>query len=204
MVRWMAHWIAELMERAETAETAEDRRDAQARCADAIQTLWSRRQHWPYGAPLERVAESLSALAGQPERFEQAKPSPEAGWAGAMDAVDRLGHEEWEIVRQAAIAEIDLSDELAALEADPESLDEKEREIIETLGELQDHQKGTYFDLGPVRVDGFGTLDPEEKAEQVRQALAHVAERREAALARAEATSPLGTSAEDVPDSGAG
>ncbi|MEM9996132.1 MAG: hypothetical protein AAF809_00400 [Bacteroidota bacterium] len=190
----MAHWIAELMERAESAETPEARERAQEACARAIQTLWAQRQHWPYGAPLQRVAESLSALAEAPERFEQDRPTPEAGWGGAVDLIDRLGHQEWEIVRQAAIAEIDLSEERKTLETAPESLDEKEREIIETLSQLQDRQNETYFMLGPLRADGFGDLNAEEKTERVRQALSDVAEQREQAFTQAAATSPLARS----------
>lgn len=190
-VRWMAHWVAELIERADAAETPEAREEAQRACAEAIQQLWSRRQHWPYGAPLQRVAAALNRLAGEPDRFEQDRPTPETGWGGAIAAVDRLGREEREIVRQAAIAELDLSDERAALETAPEALDEEERELIETLITLQDRQNETYFSLGPTRVDGFGDLDAEEKAERVQQALADVAGRRERALTLAAATSPL-------------
>lgn len=198
----MAHWVAELMEQAEAAETPDARREAQARCAEAIQTLWLRRQHWPYGAPLQRVASALSALTGTPERFELERPEAEAGWGGAMAVVDRLGDEEWEVVRQAAIAELDMSEEKTLLEESPDDLDDEEREVIETVVELQEHQRGSYFRLGTVRVDGFGDLGPEEKARRVQEALADIERRRSEALAQAVATSPLGLPREgsDTPE----
>ena len=198
-VRWMAHWVAELMERPESAETPEAREEAQRACAEAIQTLWARRQHWPYGAPLQRVVEALNALAGPPERFEKERPEPEAGWAGAMSRIDRLGSEEWQIVRQAAIAEIDLSEEQTILDTSPEDLEDNERELFEALIKLQARQKEAYFKLGSARAEGFGELSSEEKQQRVQDALAAVEQKRAEVLTHASATSPMAASRAEPP-----
>lgn len=189
IVRWMAHWIAELIERVDAAETDEERHMAQKRCAEAIQTLWMRRQHWPYGAPLQRVAAALNALVEEPSRFERDRPSPEAGWAGAIAEIERLGDEEWDIVRQAAIAELDLSAEKQVVETSPDALVEDERQIIERLLEWQERQRESYFKLGSVDASGFGDLALGARARLVEEALSSVAERRRRVLATAVATS---------------
>lgn len=194
MVRWMAHWVAELMERVEGAETLEAREEAQRTCAEAILTLWSRRQHWPYGAPLQRVASALDGLAGPPEHHEDDRPDPSEGWGGAMSAIDRLGEEEWDIVRQAAVAELDLETEKAVLnespDAPPDGSEDDERRILKRLIEMQERQQGKYFKLGAMKAPGFGDLSPDERAEKIQEALTDVDRRRAEVLKKAAATSP--------------
>src|SRR5260370_9569443 len=57
--RWMAHRIAELMERAENARTAAGRELAKADCANLILRLWEKRAQLPPGAPLSPFADFL-------------------------------------------------------------------------------------------------------------------------------------------------
>src|SRR4051812_43936360 len=64
--RWMAHRIAELMERAEQAEDKDDREEARRECADLILGVWSRRSGWPYGQPLVNIASTIKGLMTEP------------------------------------------------------------------------------------------------------------------------------------------
>ena len=50
--RWMAHRIAELMERAEQAQTDEDREAARRDCTNVIIRLWEHRGKFPFKPPL--------------------------------------------------------------------------------------------------------------------------------------------------------
>ena len=73
--RWMAHYIAELIEDAETAKI-EDRPAKSAKCADAILGLWKRRHQLPNGKrpfedlePILRALESLDPADDTPRYF---------------------------------------------------------------------------------------------------------------------------------------
>lgn len=59
---WMAHYIAELIEGAETS-SAENRTEKMEKCADAILALWEHRHQLPTGnRPFEDLAPVLRAL----------------------------------------------------------------------------------------------------------------------------------------------
>ena len=73
--RWMAHYIAELIDDAETAKV-EDRPAKLAKCADAILDLWERRHQLPNGKrpfedlePILRALESLDPTDDTPRYF---------------------------------------------------------------------------------------------------------------------------------------
>lgn len=73
--RWMAHYIAKLIEDAETAE-GEDRASKLAKCADAILDLWKHSHYWSNGKrpfedlePIRRALESLDPTDDTPRYF---------------------------------------------------------------------------------------------------------------------------------------
>lgn len=73
--RWMAHYIAELIEETETAKV-EERPAKFAKCADAILKLWQRRHQLPNGKrpfedlePILRALESLDPTDDTPRYF---------------------------------------------------------------------------------------------------------------------------------------
>lgn len=77
--RWMAHYIAELIESAEAAKV-EDRPAKLAKCADAILSLWERRHQLPDGKrpfedfePILRALESLDLTIDAPRYFRSAR-----------------------------------------------------------------------------------------------------------------------------------
>lgn len=77
--RWMAHYIAELIEAAETADI-EDRPAQLAKCADAILGLWARRHELPDGKrpfeelePILRALESLDLTNDNPRYFRSTR-----------------------------------------------------------------------------------------------------------------------------------
>ncbi|OLP44445.1 hypothetical protein BJF95_07915 [Rhizobium oryziradicis] len=79
--RWMAHYIAELIDVAERTAGPE-KPAAQDRCFSAILELWSHRAEFPKGMrphqelePVLRVLESLDTAAEYPRYYPSAQPS---------------------------------------------------------------------------------------------------------------------------------
>lgn len=77
--RWMAHYIAELIEATEIAKI-EDRPTKLAKCADAILNLWEHRHQLPDGKrpfedwdPILRALESLDPTDDTPRYFRSAR-----------------------------------------------------------------------------------------------------------------------------------
>jgi len=100
--RWMAHYIAELIEEAETAKV-EERPAKFAQCADTILKLWERRYQLPNGKrpfedlePILRTLESLDPTDGTPRYFrsprtavdETAQNAETRKWLGLAEGLD--------------------------------------------------------------------------------------------------------------------
>lgn len=100
--RWMAHYIAELITKAE--EASGDQKDiAERECASAILALWQHRSELPDGRrpfeelePVMRAVESLDPECNVPRYYGLARPpkedAPETSeqmqWLAAADGVD--------------------------------------------------------------------------------------------------------------------
>ena len=79
LCRWMAHYIAELIEGAEAA-TAEDRSEKLTKCAETILALWKHRYELPNGKrpfedfePIFRAIESLDPDNDTPRYFRSVR-----------------------------------------------------------------------------------------------------------------------------------
>jgi chorismate-pyruvate lyase len=75
--RWMAHRVAELIERAEHTQAETDKEAAKNECTDLILKLWERRYNWPHGQPLAEIAEFLEKFASESVSPYQAKDNPD-------------------------------------------------------------------------------------------------------------------------------
>jgi hypothetical protein len=73
--RWMAHYLAELIERAETEKSAKNKRVLQQECCELILKLWDKRSHFKGKTkPLARLQDALSvlvALKNKDDNFPQ-------------------------------------------------------------------------------------------------------------------------------------
>lgn len=100
--RWMAHYIADLIAKAESA-TDEERRSAEKSCFDAILALWNHRAELPNGKrpfeelePVVRAIESLDPDNNTPRYLRSARASvgdnveePEAeSWLRMVEGLD--------------------------------------------------------------------------------------------------------------------
>ncbi len=77
--RWMAHRIAELMERAEQAETEAEQEAAKRECTNVIIKLWEHRTKFPFKPPLADIAKFLKNLISNPPPSHWEKPEPPDG-----------------------------------------------------------------------------------------------------------------------------
>jgi hypothetical protein len=84
--RWMAHRVAELMERTETAATASGREEAAHECQTLIMDLWSQRNNWPMGGPLRKMMPTLERLLGESNhRYHWSnRPDDDSGLIGKL------------------------------------------------------------------------------------------------------------------------
>lgn len=130
LCRWMAHYIAELIEGAENA-TAEDRPEKQSKCAETILALWKHRYELPNGTrpfeefePIFRAIESLDPDDDTPRYFRSVRNSIDkseesSGARKWLELADDLDYSAKMLIRycleQASQASIDKSQEWVGL-----------------------------------------------------------------------------------------
>lgn len=130
LCRWMAHYIVELIEGAETA-TAEDRSEKLAKCSKAILTLWKHRYELPNGKrpfeefePIFRAIESLDPDNDTPRYFRSVrnaidKPEESSGARKWLELADGLDYSAKVLIRycleQASQDALDKSQEWVTL-----------------------------------------------------------------------------------------
>ena len=138
--RWMAHRVAELMERAEHARTKAARDSAETDCEALILRLWERRTSWPEGWPPPSAATALERLASaeeEPDDFgfsrNRAVDSGERTWLGTLLLIADLSRIEVDIWRDAALLELDDSEINDWLDNQAERLSDDERATLKRL-----------------------------------------------------------------------
>lgn len=128
--RWMAHYLAELIERARNAE-GEARIAAHAQAAELILKLWSKRRELPLSAyPLSDFAKALQVL----ERLTP-EANPFSGYG--RRSTDRFFGEAFDglrilIMHGLLLATSAPTDSINASESEA-FLDENERQIVEVI-----------------------------------------------------------------------
>lgn len=186
--RWMAHRVAELMDRAERARAGAEREAARRECSDLIIRLWERRSHWPYGRPLGEVAGLLKNLISDGTNYEsryedsEVKIDPQS-WLGILPRLRQLQYREEEMCRKAAIADFDFEADHKWLSQHGQDLSEEEREIMEYLIRERERMDGQYFELDKTRAPNFASLFPAKRAQLVHEALKKIEEERQKLIA---------------------
>ncbi len=62
LARWMAHYIAELIQKIETSKSEEEKKQLKKECCELILELWSKRERVPIKKPTERLKPIISVL----------------------------------------------------------------------------------------------------------------------------------------------
>lgn len=181
LVRWMSHRIAELMRKAEEADSDEERDAARSECTDLIIRLWERRNHWPYGSPLDRVTETLSAITSEPEIGdlpEPDRPDPSMRWEKMFQDLRKLQNEETSVLLYAMAANVELSVEEDWIGDHRTILVDQEREVLSSLIELRRQASSEHFTLGPIEAPNFATRPEEERSKLILESLENIADQR--------------------------
>lgn len=170
--RWMAHRIAQLMQRADEARNDEEREETQSECADLILRVWSRRSVWPHGQPLAEVASAFEKLAAEPNPYGRPPGEPqERSWAGVFPLLDEIHKKERWVHRDAALAEYPLAESKSWLEEHGDEMSQEEADVLGHLVKLMGRTYNEHFRLGDKPAPNFGGLPDEERTRLVLEAL---------------------------------
>jgi hypothetical protein len=176
--RWMAHRVAELMQRAEQAETLAERESAKQECSELILRIWERRASLPYGRPLAEVAEFLKKFTSNRPRFDRQRTEPEEKtWNSILSILEALQVREDNVCRDAAIADLSveaIEKERGWLKEHPEDLSQEESDTIEWLVERYDRLSGDSYRLDRIPAANFANLPAQERTKLVHEALSKI------------------------------
>ncbi len=179
--RWMAHRIAELMERAEQAETEAEQEAAKNECTDVIIRLWEHRAKFPFKPPLADIAKFLKNLTSDPSPSHWEKPEPPNGtWDSILPHLKKLQEREYKICHDVAIAETSLEEVSKWLEEDRQEMSDDECQISEYLLKLREQMDGDDYSLDSIRIPNFAALPADKRMQQVLEALARINAERQA------------------------
>lgn len=135
--RWMAHYIAELMERCESATTDRDARAAE--CADAILKLWAHRS----GAPFARTPmQSFEAIYRGLERLDP-ESSPFYGYG--IEPVEDADSNVSDLVRIALGLQTQVRDMVRDLFAEAAATaSDQEADWVRVAGDLANDDESVF------------------------------------------------------------
>jgi DNA primase len=158
--RWMAHRIAELMDRAERSQTAEEREAAERECTDLIMKLWTHRASRTHSRPLAEIASFLEQLVSsvQVQHFQGPSNKKDNTWLGILPHLTHIQEREEEVCKAAALAGLPLKRDKEWLQEHPNDLSDEEKHTIERLLYLQEYLGEEYFGqkdptvLGPEQI----------------------------------------------------
>lgn len=175
--RWLAHYLAEQMERAASV-TGEETDAARQACVDLILRIWAQRHQWPLSSPLNAVAEKLEALVNPKPRYFHPKQDPREPWPEMRERLEDMHRQEQQICLMAEIAELDLTGDREYLRDHPDLLSEEEKHIIEKLVEMQDSLSGPDARLGEEPCPNYLGLSAKEKRKAALRQLQSIAQAR--------------------------
>jgi hypothetical protein len=158
--RWMAHRVAELIDRAEHSETAEERDTAKQECTDVIMRLWKHRAARSRGRPLAETADFLEKLTATAQELYNPPAKEGDTWIDILSYLRYLQKREEEICLAAALAGISLDNDQEWLQEHPEDLSDDEKRIIRNMIYLQEVLGSRYFGSSDST-----SLPPEERTE---------------------------------------
>lgn len=170
--RWMAHYIAELIKKAEETDDPGIRSESQEKCCETILKLWEHRAVLPCGAGplvnLRGVLQAIENLRGQraPWSLFSTEEAERIGgpWIWFAKVVEDIGLRMCRIAALTAIAEASLGKEKRWLQEHKEMLSEEEIKIIQALDSWLSEEMLWQSEQERVSV---GDLEPNERTRRV-------------------------------------
>jgi hypothetical protein len=170
--RWMAHYIAELIKKADETNKPAERRMAMKICCETILRLWKHRSSLPHGArPLGNLESVLNAIENLREkklpwlRLPKREIESFAGpWMGYAQVVEETGLRICKMAVLMAIAERGFAKEKRWLRDHKEMLSKGEIRVIQTLDSWL--SGGIIWRTREDRVS-IGDLEPHERVKRM-------------------------------------
>ncbi|WP_258359417.1 hypothetical protein [Moorella sulfitireducens (nom. illeg.)] len=170
--RWMAHYIAELIRKAEETDDPDMRSKVQEKCCETILKLWEHRAMLPRGARplanLEGVLLAIEKFRGEQSPwsvFSREEAERVGGpWIWFAKVVEDIGLRMCRIAVLTAIAEASLGKEKRWLQEHKEMLSEEEIKIIQALDSWLSEEMIWQSEQQRVSV---GDLEPSERTRRV-------------------------------------
>lgn len=128
--RWMAHRLAELLDRAENERSAKAREAAAVAASDLVLRIWRHRSAWPRGWPPKSSVAALRAL--DPPPYERPQPSG-SPWLDALPNLDRIQSRERTAWLHLGLADLPFDDEERWLDDGDVEMTQRERAVLERL-----------------------------------------------------------------------
>jgi hypothetical protein len=180
--RWMAHRVAELMERAKNAPSEEECEVARRECGELIMSLWERRMDWPQGGPLTHILPTLCEITSELEGRGWQEPKLDGTWMGLVPVLNSLQKREKWVCFHGIFS--DASKEAADrsrlwLEEHIDELSEEEKQLIEIYIDGVDVVESENFTLEGKNIPNFSSLSPEERTAHLKEALRRIEEERQ-------------------------
>lgn len=170
--RWMAHYIAELIKRAEETNNPAERRMARKSCCETILRLWKHRSSLPHAArPLGNLESVLNAIENLRKnkmpwlRLPKKEIESIAGpWMGYAQVVEEAGLRMCRMAVLMAIAEKELGREKRWIRDHKEMLSKGEIKIIQALDSWL--SGGIFWRTSEDKLS-IGDLEPNERIKRV-------------------------------------
>lgn len=102
LTRWLAHYLAEILEAAKNESDPTRRSRLRRECADLILAIWKHREHWPRGQPFKALGALVQELSEEKNPF--AHHEQPHSWGSLIKELDALHQREKRWLMEAAAA----------------------------------------------------------------------------------------------------
>ncbi len=102
LTRWLAHYLAEIIEAAKNESDATRRSRLRRECADLVLAIWKHREHWPRGQPFKALGSLVQELSVEKNLF--AHHEQPHSWASLIKELEALHQREKRWLMKAAAA----------------------------------------------------------------------------------------------------
>lgn len=181
LVHWVAHRLAEHMQKAETASAPREREAARDAAALLIAQLWEARGGWPQGWPPDAVREFAEGVRrAQGSAYGQASPLPP--WLSTLSELTSLQQEERLVWLHGALLEVGAEELRRAVETVPNSHPEPD-DLNDIRWQLRCHEKAEEWIAGQAE-EGENPSRRADRVQILERVLRDILTRREALIER--------------------
>ncbi|WP_051054228.1 hypothetical protein [Fibrella aestuarina] len=160
--RWMAHRVAELMDRAEAAASDVEREAAKKECSDLILNLWQKRNCWPNGGPFTTLYPTFKRLFQPPSEYYHFFEEPDAEETGLVSRLIDIHQREMKLfvtLPNVAASPAIVQASRETLTRYNDMLSDKEKELLLFMARQEPDDNGTV--VSPVLAEELDSIIPE-------------------------------------------